>query len=656
MTAAAARGFTHIEFGVASRSDGHSALKRMAYQIADRTRHALGVSDFRRDRAEHVATIMLAPEGAPAWTADPRQTWQRATAAEGVRANAQECRIGEISIPRELPREFWQPFAEAVLAPLAHDGMVVQADIHAPTAADGSGLQPHIHWMATMRRLDSSTESGFSKGKAREWNEQFAAFGGGKVKGDKAAVKSARATFAERMTAFCQANGLDLAFDARTSAEQGLDREAEPAVDHWKFKAHRHGRTQVDVVDLAEFRRARAEAEAANAAAAELAAELAALPPEAPRASIATAGDQRAEERRDAFRRRMTTADDRRQSGRAAALKEAYQFDGWLPADAARNISRIGLDRQSGAVHLLLLDGTRIRDDGTRVALAGPLTDQAAEELVAAAQRRGWTTVELTGTAEFKNAMALRLALAEPPVAVTNHELPAALQAQIEAKLARRAADQQQPPTPPPRPEAAAAAWLRGRAADRRRVADELDRDRRNVVEHGGRFDRPTNDALFALTNAERALADHRSTGRPAGVLAKITGQATAWDEEEQRLDAARAKAQAELERLRDEKRRAHELADREARPRQRQAEEYRLRAAALERVAQAARRGDPRACAVAARQDDEAALRLAEQLRRKHEQEERRRRTQREAELARQRQQDQRGPTPGPAPGPRRR
>lgn len=605
-----------VQFGVVQRAKGDNALMRLAYQSCARVKRpdGSGTFDFRRKRAEHAETVLMLPADAPTWAQDGAEIWRRAEATE-TRKNAQVARTGEITIPRQVPPELRADFVRAACAPLVAEGMAVQADLHNPAALDGQE-QPHAHLMVTMRRFDASSTTGFESKKALDWNGLFAEFSGGKVKGDKQAVRDMRQAMADAMNRFCAEHHIDYIANAGRAA----DREPEPQIPAWKFEAHRAGRPQAEIIDLTEYRAARAEAEAANTAAAELAAELAALPPEVPHVSIAAADDQ-AQDRRTAFRRRMTTADDRRRNGKAAALREAYELDGWLPADAVRNIDRIGLDRQSGAVHILLTDGTRIRDDGARVALAGTLTETAAAELVAAAQRRGWTSVELTGPRAFKDAMAARLALAEPPVAVVGHELPAAAQAQIAAELARRAVDRQPPPAPPPpRPEAAAAAWLRSRAADRRRSADELDHDRRTVVEHGGRFDRPTSDALFALDRAEKALAGHRATGRPAGVLDRLTGRSEAWDEEERRLEDARAHAEAELDRLRDEKRRAHERATDEARPLQRQADQHRHQAAALDKVAAAAKRGDPRACAVAARQDEAAALRLAETLRRETE------------------------------------
>ncbi len=344
-------------------------------------------------------------------------------------------------------------------------------------------------------------------------------------------------------------------------------------------------------------------------------------------------------------------AADKTPDGRAAALREAYGLEGWMPKSVLANIERIDYDAKTGRVGLRLRDGTQIVDDGSRVSLLrGQLTTTAADEMLAAVQRRGWTSVELTGDQQFRDAMALRLALAEPPVAVSNHTLPPELQKQLEAELARRrqAADRQQQPatavkTPPapsaPRPEAAAAAWLHSRATERNRAAAELAQAREDVLGHGARHDAAADNALFALSRAESALSAHRTAKQPTGMVARLSGRTAAWQNEEQRLESTRDEAEAELERLRTEKRRAHSLADDEAAPLRRQAEEQRRQADALERVAVAARRGDPRACAIATRRDDEAALRLAETLRREAEAADQQREAQRAAETVRKRQ-----------------
>lgn len=264
-----------VSFGVVARSTGHSAAKRAAYQMcAEMAAPGTGeVFDFSHKAHQHRGTEILAPAGAPAWTRDPAELWARAAASER-RGDAQEARLIEVSIPREVPDQFHGAFVRHALQPLADAGMVVQVDLHRERALDGS-WNDHCHGMATMRRLDEATETGFSAKKERSWNDQFADFvtkprPDGSRKPAKSAVQDMRAAVAGRMNQFCREHGIDYVADARSLKAQGIEREAEPQVPHWKFEAAREGRPQAEIIDLAAFRDAYREAEAAAATVAAL--------------------------------------------------------------------------------------------------------------------------------------------------------------------------------------------------------------------------------------------------------------------------------------------------------------------------------------------------------------------------------------------------
>lgn len=100
-------------------------------------------------------------------------------------------------------------------------------------------------------------------------------------------------------------------------------------------------------------------------------------------------------------------------------LRRAYDI-GWLPESVAENLARVDYDERRGYVTLTLKTGTRIIDDGERIALVGRTDDVSIDELVAAVERRGWDAVEVDGTHEFRRAVALRLARLEPPVTVAD--------------------------------------------------------------------------------------------------------------------------------------------------------------------------------------------------------------------------------------------
>lgn len=243
-----------VSFGVAGRSAGHSAAKRSAYQLCARGHGINGaVYDFRHKQAQHRGTEMLVPLGAPAWTLDSAEVWARAAKSE-KRIDAQEARLLEIAIPRGIPEELHGAFLRYTFQPLADAGMIMQLDRHRERATDG-GWNDHGHGEVTLRELDASTDTGFSKSKARQWNEMFRDGDG----------RTMRNMLADRMNQFCVDHGItDVHLDARSLKAQGIDRDPEPAVARWKFDAQREGRPQVEIIDLIDYRAAIAELEAAQ--------------------------------------------------------------------------------------------------------------------------------------------------------------------------------------------------------------------------------------------------------------------------------------------------------------------------------------------------------------------------------------------------------
>ncbi|MCK1293017.1 MobA/MobL family protein [Bradyrhizobium sp. 30] len=213
-----------FNLGLVQRSKGGSALRHSAYLRGGRASLANGsVADFSK-RADVIASFIARPEGTPAWVADCAQLWKRAVAAE-KRANAQEARLIELSIPRALPKEHWVELAQRLVRDLVTRGMVVQVAIHCPMASDG-GPNPHIHFMATMREIVNGE---FSPKKARHWNKLF--FG---------KAKQIRRQMAQSLNQFCEEKGVHHHADPRSNAERGLP-AAEVHVPRWNI--HHHKRT-----------------------------------------------------------------------------------------------------------------------------------------------------------------------------------------------------------------------------------------------------------------------------------------------------------------------------------------------------------------------------------------------------------------------------
>jgi hypothetical protein len=260
------------KFGLVQRSKGQCAIEKSAYRRGGTARLPDGsVADFSK-RTDVVASFVVTPTGAPAWTADCAQLWKKAVAAE-KRANAQEARLIEISIPRALPREHWVDLARRLARVLAIRGMAVQVDIHCPIASDGLP-NPHIHLMMTMREI---VDGEFSPKKARHWNAYF-----------YNNAKALRREIAEMLNEFCRMKGVNYHADHRSNAERGLP-PAEVNIPRWNILAYkRSGKKTPALEKRDEERKVRAKIARLEAETHELEREL-----EAARAAVMLAGREK---------------------------------------------------------------------------------------------------------------------------------------------------------------------------------------------------------------------------------------------------------------------------------------------------------------------------------------------------------------------------
>lgn len=220
--------FFRCRLGIIQRSRGGSAIRRSAYQTCHRMKDANGVVfDYskNRDSHGHIQTIVIAPPGSPPWVQEPHTLWLKAVCAEH-RRDAQEARTIELSLPRSLPQYLWEDCVRAVVAPFVAVGMVLQADIHAPPAAD-EDPNPHVHLAGTMRRIEND---GFSSHKARDWNALFLG-----------QAKKIRTQIAEILNAFCAKHGVDYRADPRSNHKRGLP-APEVTLPRWNIEmANRRG-------------------------------------------------------------------------------------------------------------------------------------------------------------------------------------------------------------------------------------------------------------------------------------------------------------------------------------------------------------------------------------------------------------------------------
>jgi hypothetical protein len=387
--------FFRIQLGIVSRTEGHSAAKRSAYQSCGViVGHDGERFDFSRKVKEHVRTIMLLPEDAPGWARDPEKLWQRAAAAE-KRVDAQEARIIDFSMPRAVPAELWEACIRHCYEPFVRMGMTIQVDVHDTPASDG-GRNVNVHGLATLREIDGD---GFASRKNRGWNDTFRERSG----------RAVREAFAEHLTAFCRDHGVDYVGDARPNAERDLP-DPEPELPKWNFEyAERTGTMPEALAALHEHRKLRKQWEAAQAEAVEAALELTKL-------------EAHARQRRQRRLAPVLPANGRpSKRDRRAAILRAWYRSGWIDAATIPNIASVRYDEKRDLLWIDLRDGASLIDRGDEISAQGRLTWNAALETAAAAERHGWDSVQVHGDQAYKDAVTVACMLRG--IEVRNHVL-----------------------------------------------------------------------------------------------------------------------------------------------------------------------------------------------------------------------------------------
>lgn len=153
---------------VHSRSAGRSAVAAAAYRAGTRLRDPrTGLThDYRRRRGV-LRTEILAPAGAPTWARQSATLWSKVELSER-RKDAQSCREVCAALPRELSEAQHTALVRGfVSAELVARGMVVEVSYHTGHSDPNGKTQPHIHLLATMRRVEAE---GFAPTKERAWN------------------------------------------------------------------------------------------------------------------------------------------------------------------------------------------------------------------------------------------------------------------------------------------------------------------------------------------------------------------------------------------------------------------------------------------------------------------------------------------------------
>lgn len=169
----------HLRLKVHSRSLGRAArpggatrrsvVAAAAYRSGERLYDISQGKWFEFEKPDVIHTEIIYPGGVTQhW--DRQTLWNLVERAE-KRVDAQLAREIEITLPRELTADQQIGLVRSfVREHFVSQGMVADVALHRPDASDGKE-QPHAHVLLTLRRLDASSETGFSPTKERDWNE-----------------------------------------------------------------------------------------------------------------------------------------------------------------------------------------------------------------------------------------------------------------------------------------------------------------------------------------------------------------------------------------------------------------------------------------------------------------------------------------------------
>lgn len=198
-----------------SRGKGQSATAAAAYRagLKIRDERTGETHDYTR-RGGVVASMMLAPDGAPDWCHDPTAFWNQNEQTE-TRKNARVAREVEVSLPAELSAEQRQALA-VDLGQMLVDRYSVAAlvAVHAPDKG-GDDRNHHTHILLSARQVGPDGVG------ARAMSEFDARQGAGKK-----AIQELREAVAGRINHHLALAGLGVRVDHRSLAEQARAAEA----------------------------------------------------------------------------------------------------------------------------------------------------------------------------------------------------------------------------------------------------------------------------------------------------------------------------------------------------------------------------------------------------------------------------------------------
>jgi hypothetical protein len=344
-------GHCHINSDVLQRSHGQSAIMQLGYQMCTYAADDRSHADYSRFAGDHRGGVILLPKGANAEFADDL-SFIMATCFREKRKDAQEGRVVNFALPREVPPHLLLLVAAFVMAHFVQRGMAVRIDIECPPASD-AGLNPHAHCYLSQRVLE---EDGFGQ-KGRPWNAEFRSNQG----------RDYRAIIAARLTVACALLGIAAFVDPRCNEEKGYSEPEERFLtSHFRMAERCH---VARIEELKAKRRERKSIEMGFA-------------PTVPASGMVTI-ENAVSSQSPTISKRAPTSNKRRVQRKISALQVAREIG-------------IVTRESHGEIELANDDGA-IVFDGETLTIANVASPSQAKLVVTLAKKLGWPALVVEG-------------------------------------------------------------------------------------------------------------------------------------------------------------------------------------------------------------------------------------------------------------------
>ena len=146
----------HCSIKIISRGKSKSAVAAAAYRSGEKiTNEYDGITHDYTRKGGIAFTGILLPDNAPKEYQDRSTLWNAVECVEKSK-NAQLAREIEVSIPKEIPREYWQRLmTDYCKSNFVNKGMIADFCIH-----DKDPSNPHCHILLTMRPIEKNGKWG----------------------------------------------------------------------------------------------------------------------------------------------------------------------------------------------------------------------------------------------------------------------------------------------------------------------------------------------------------------------------------------------------------------------------------------------------------------------------------------------------------------